>query len=84
MKNLYLFRSNISNLEYYHEYKDLETFEKKCHDFYLLQGLWILKNTDIDEVVIWRLSKRPKKDIVFEVEYGIFIQRWVQDFDEVF
>ena len=84
MKSFYLFRSNICNLEYYHEYKDLETFEKKCHDFYLLQGLWILRNTDIDEVVIWRLSKKPRKDIIFEVDHSIFIQRWVNNFDEVF
>ena len=84
MKSFYMFRSNIKNLEYYHEYKDLETFEKKCHDFYLLQGLWILKNTDIDEVVIWRLTKKPKKDIPFEVDHNIFIQRWVNNFDEVF
>ena len=84
MKSFYLFRSNIYNLEYYHEYKDLETFEKNCHDFYLLQGLWILRNTDIDEVVIWRLSKKPRKDIIFEVDHSIFIQRWVNNFDEVF
>ena len=85
MKSFFLLRSNIRNLEYYHEYKDLETFENNCHDFYLIQCLWILRNTDIDEVIIWRLTKKPKKDIIFNLKNNKqFIQRWVQNFDEVF
>ena len=84
MKSFYLFRSNIHDLENYHEYKDLETFENNCHDFYLLQGLWILRNTDIQEVVIWRLFKFPKDEIIFKVNNKKFIQRWVTNFDEVF
>ena len=84
MKLFHLFRSNITNLEYYHKFKDLETFENKCHDFYLLQSLWILRNTDIEESVIWRLSNKPKDDITFEINKKLFIQRWVKSFDEVF
>jgi len=80
--SFWLFRSDIKHLEYYHEYKDLETFEKKCHDFYLLQCIWFLRNGYFDEVVIWRLSEKPIKDIIFEVNGKLFIQRWVTHLSE--
>ena len=83
MKIFWVFRTNLKNLEYYHEYKDLETFKKKCHDFYLLQGIWFLENNKFDEVIIWRLSDQNLPDIVFEVNGKRFIQRWVKNFNEV-
>lgn len=84
MKSFHLFRTNLTNLEYYHEYKDLEIFKLKCHDFYLLQGIWFLENNKFDEVIIWRLSKQLIPDIVFNINKKKFIQRWVKDFNEVF
>lgn len=84
MKRFYLFRTNLINLEYYHEFKDLETFKKKCHDFYLLMGLNFLENNIFDEVVIWRLSNKKIDDIIFSINGKKFIQRWVKDFNEVF
>lgn len=80
MRRIYIFRSNLRVLEYYHEYKDLETFKEKCHDYYLLFPLWMLENDYYDEVVIWRLSKKPLEDIVFNVNGKKFIQRWVPSF----
>lgn len=82
MKRFYAFRSNITALEYYHKYKTLEEFEKKCHDFYLLFPIWLLKNNYFDEVIIWRLTKKPRKDIVFNIDSKKFIQRWVSSFLE--
>lgn len=80
----WMFRTDLKNLEYYHLISDLETFEKECHDFYLLMPLFFLKNNDFDEVIIWRLYDDPKEDIVFEVNGKKFIQRWVKDFNECF
>jgi glycosyltransferase involved in cell wall biosynthesis len=82
MKRFWLFRSNLKSLEYYHEYKDLSTFIKKCHDYYMLLPLWLLQSGNIDEVTIWRLTKRPRNPIVFDVDGKKYIQRWVQDFSE--
>lgn len=83
MKRFWLFRSNIRNLEYYHKYKNLEEFEKKCHDFYLLFPIWLLRNGYFDEVVIWRLSRTPQPDIIFNVNGKIYTQKWVNNFRDV-
>lgn len=83
MKSFWLFRSNLRHLEYYHAYKTLKEFKEKCHDFYLLQGIWFLENDKFDEVVIWRLQPKNKvKDIVFDINGKKFIQKWVNDFNE--
>jgi len=84
MRRFWLFRSNLIPLEYYHEYKDLETFEKNCHDYYMLLPLWLLQNDYFDEVTIWRLTKNPKKDIVFDVNGKQYIQKWVTNFNKTF
>ncbi len=84
MRSFWLFRTNLKLLEYYHQYKDLKTFEENCHDFYLLQALWFLENDYFDEVIIWRLSKKSPEDIVFDVNGKRFIQRWVRNFSETF
>lgn len=80
MKSFWLFRSNIRHLEYYHEYKDLQTFKNKCHDYYLLLPLWLLENDYFDEVIIWRLSDTVKPDIVFNINGKKYYQRWVRNF----
>jgi len=80
MRRFYLFRSNIRALEYYHEFKDLEIFEKKCHDFYMLFPIWLLRNNYFDEVTIWRLGDCVRDDIIFDVNGKKFIQRWVRNF----
>ena len=82
MKRFWLFRSNIRALEYYHKFKDLETFEKKCHDFYMLFPIWLLRNNYFDEVVIWRLGDYVRDDIIFNVNGKKFIQRWVRNFTQ--
>ena len=80
MRRFWEFRSNLRNLEYYHEYKDYQTFKDNCHDYYLLFPLWMLENDYFDEVIIWRLSKQPLDDIIFDVNGKKFIQRWVPSF----
>lgn len=82
MKSFWLFRSNIRALEYYHEFKDLETFETKCHDFYMLFPIWLLRNNYFDEVIIWRLGDCVRDDIIFDVNGKKFIQRWVRNFTQ--
>ena len=82
MRRLWLFRSNIRHLEYYHEYKDLETFEKKCHDYYMLFPLWLLQNDYFDEVTIWRLGDMRRNDIVFKVNGKTYNQKWVRNFGQ--
>jgi hypothetical protein len=84
MKRLYIFRTNLRNLEYYHEYKELEKFQNNCHDFYLLFGLNCLKNNYFDEVIIWRLYDKIKPDIIFEINGKKFIQKWITDINELF
>ena len=75
MKSLYIFRTNLKNLEYYHKFKDLEIFKNECHDFYLLMGIFFLENNKFDEVIIWRLSDQNIPDIIFNVNGKNFIQR---------
>lgn len=84
MRRFWLFRSDLIPLEYYHKYTRLEDFENNCHDYYLLLPLWLLKNDYFDEVTIWRLTKKPKAPIVFDVNGKKFIQRWVHNFNETF
>lgn len=84
MRRFWLFRSNLIPLEYYHAYKDLETFEKNCHDYYMLLPLWLLQNDFFDEVTIWRLTKNQKEDIVFDVNGKNYIQKWVTNFNKTF
>ena len=68
MRTFMVFRSDITNLEYYHKYKDLTNFINNCHDYYLLFPLWLLKNNYFDQVYIIRLQNKNdnRKDIVFE------------------
>ncbi len=84
MRRFWLFRSNIRNLEYYHEYKDLKTFEEKCHDFYMLFPIWLLRNNHFDEVTIWRLTNVPRPDRIFDIDGKKYIQKWVHNFSETF
>jgi len=82
MRTFWMFRSNLKALEYYHQFNDLETFEKNCHDFYMLFPLWLLKNNDFDEVVIWRLTDTPIAEKIFTINNKKYIQRWVNSFSE--
>jgi hypothetical protein len=82
MRRFWLFRSNIRDLEYYHNFNDLETFENRCHDFYLLMGLWFLKHDIFDEVIVWRIAHKQLPDIVFETNGKKFIQKFCLSFDE--
>lgn len=84
MKSFWMFRSNIRHLEYYHEYKTLKEFENKCHDYYLLLPLWMVQKGHVNEAIIWRLSDKPLKDIVFDIGGRKFVQRWVRDFSQCF
>lgn len=85
MRRFYLFRSDLRILEDYHCYKNLDDFKNFCWDFYLLQGLCFLEHDYFDEVIIWRLQpKKRQSDIIFKVNGKKFIQKWVDDFKEVF
>lgn len=83
MKRLWIFRSDIRALEYYHSYKDFDTFEQNCHDFYLMMGVEMLKMGEFDEVTIWRLHP-PKKQSHYTLDINgkRFVQRWVDDFKQ--
>jgi len=82
MKRLWIFRSNIRNLEYYHHLQGSSKFRFGCHDFYLQMGIYYLEEGHFDEVVIWRLEP-PEKKITTIYPYGgkEFIQRFVPTFD---
>jgi len=85
LNSFWLFRTNLRLLEYYHSYNTLSEFESNCHDFYLLQGLWILRNTECKKFVVWRLSPSDKtKNIIFDIEGKTFEQRFVNNFQDVF
>ena len=84
MKRLYIFRTNLTNLESYHSITNIDQFKKECWDFYLLQSLWFLENDYFDEVIIWRLTNSNHPDIIFEINGKKFIQRWVNNLNEVF
>jgi len=80
----WMFRSNLRPLENYHSIKNLETFKKECHDFYLLQLIWYLENDYIDEAIVWRL--RPKDESIEDIHWYFggkcFSQCWVDNFEE--
>lgn len=82
MRTFWLFRSDIKHLEYYHKYKDLESFERNCHDFYLLQGIEFLRKGYFDNVIIWRVSDNPPAPIIFNVNGKQFAQLWVRNLDQ--
>jgi len=82
MKRFWLFRSNLKSLEYYHEYKDLETFIKNCHDYYMMFPLWALQAGHFDQVTIWRLTDKPRDSIIFDVNGKSYVQRWVRNFSD--
>ena len=82
MRRFWLFRSNIKNLEYYHEFEDLETLKTKCHDFYMLFPIWLLENDYFDEVTIWRLTDKPRRTMGFDINGKIYYQVWVNNFFE--
>jgi glycosyltransferase involved in cell wall biosynthesis len=85
MRRFYLFRSNIRGLEYYHKYKDLETFKKNCHDYYMLLPVWLLENNHFDEVIIFRLQPKNKvDDIIFTIGDKKYIQKFVNNLGECF
>jgi len=84
MKRFWLFRSNLKSLEYYHEYKDLETFIKNCHDYYMLFPLWLLQANHFDEITIWRLTDKKKDPIIFDINGKKYIQRWITNFNKTF
>jgi len=73
-----LFRSNLRPLEYYHQYKDLDSFISGCHDFYLKQGIWFLENDKFDEVSVLRLTPKGQKD--FEIEFDVSGKKFRQIF----
>lgn len=83
IKRFYLFRSNIEELEYYHQYKNLDVFERCCHDFYMLFPIELLRKTDIDEVIIFRLSKNNLDSYEFIISGKKYIQCWVENFNEI-
>ena len=85
IKIMWLFRTNLLPLEYYHQYKDLKTFKEKCHDFYLLQGIWFLENTELETFIVWRLKPKNSNlhnNIIFDVNGKKFKQIFVESFDE--
>jgi hypothetical protein len=84
MRRLYIFRTDLKNLESYHSITNLEEFKQKSWDFYLLMPIWFLENDYFDECVIWRLFDSKKDDIIFTINGKKFIQRWVKDFRDVF
>lgn len=85
MKTFWLFRTNLKTEEYYHQYTDLESFEKNCHDFYMLFPLWLLRNTDFHQVIVWRLTDNPRRpDIVFNVDGKLYFQKWITGLEQTF
>ena len=83
MGSFWLFRSDLRQLESYHQYKYLNEFKLNCHDFYLLMSLFFLENKDFDEVIIWRLQPKQKvDDIIFDINGRKFIQKFVDTFKE--
>jgi len=81
---MWLFRSNIRDLEYYHKYLDLQTFDSNCHDFYLLMLIWLLKREKLNRAIVWRLKKPGSKieDITFDINGRQFMQKFVNNFME--
>lgn len=84
LNTMWLFRSNIKDLEYYHKYSDLKTFEANCHDFYLLMLTMLLKREKLNRAIVWRLKKPGVNlpDIVFDINGRQFVQKFVNNFIE--
>ncbi|MFW9871664.1 MAG: glycosyltransferase [Candidatus Thorarchaeota archaeon] len=82
MRRFWLFRSDLTALEYYHKYKDLKTFKENCHDYYMLLPLWLLENNYVNEVIVWRLRDKIHDDIIFDVNGKKYIQKWVRNFTQ--
>ena len=81
-----LFRSDLTSLEYYHKYTNLNEFINNCHDYYLLFSLWLLTNDYFDRVYIIRIKNKNTniKDIIFDINGKKYIRTWVEDLSEVF
>lgn len=83
---MWLFRSNLRPLEYYHSIQDIETFKKECHDFYVLQLIWYLENDYIDEAIVWRLRPKDEHKTIQNKHWKVndkwFSQCWVNDLEE--
>ena len=93
MKNFWIFRTNLTNLESYHEYNNLTDFENNLWDFYLVMGIWLLRSNNCEKVTVWRLTKTPIPDLIFSMYYvkkngkeikKKLIQKFVKNFDECF
>lgn len=84
-KVLWIFRTNLRPLEYYHKFREINEFKTYCHDFYLLMGLWYIENDVFDEVVVWRLKPKDQevRDIAFNVREKIFTQKFTDSFYKV-
>jgi len=50
----------------------------------LLMPLWILRNTECKETTVWRLTKKSNYAIKFKFNGKLFIQRFVNNFNECF
>lgn len=85
MRSLWIFRTDLRQLESYHQYTTVQEFKKNCWDFYLIQGIWFLENNYFDEVIVWRLTpKNPINDITFKINNKKFQQKFVSVFDLCF
>lgn len=92
MKTLWIFRTNLTTLEDYHLFSNIEDFKNRCWDFYLNMGLNFLENDYFDKVIIWRLRDKKNNVPAFDsIKFKFkvnskksFIQKWVDNFDEVF
>ncbi len=88
MRSLWIFRTNLRPLEYYHDFKTLDEFNNGCHDFYLMMAMYYLENDDFDEVIIWRLipKNRSYTNIPsFTLKNGKrFRQEFVNSFEDIF
>jgi len=92
IERLWIFRSNLRIFEYYHKINNLAEFKEKCHDFYLLLGLELLRTQRVQkEVIIWRQTPPNVKpfEILFSVKsnngsVAFFRQKFVSNFSDCF
>lgn len=84
-KVLWIFRTNLRPLEYYHKFREITEFKTYCHDFYLLMGLWYIESDIFNEVIVWRLKPKDQEinDIVFRVRDNTFTQKFTSSFYNV-
>ena len=85
-KVLWIFRTNLRPLEYYHKFREINEFKTYCHDFYLLMGLWYIDNDFFNDVIVWRLKPKDQdiNDITFKVRANTFTQKFTNSFYNVF